>query len=45
MGRVGDPPRREILPSHAPRKKQLQIEEANWQRIALAMANALASTS
>ena len=26
-------------------KKQLQIEEANWQRIALAMAYALGSTS
>ena len=26
-------------------KKQLRTEEANWQRIALAMANALGSTS
>ena len=25
-------------------KKQLQVEEANWQRIALAMGHALAST-
>ena len=26
-------------------KKQLQVEEANWQRVALAMANALGETS
>ena len=26
-------------------KKQLHLEEANWQRVALAMANALGSTS
>ena len=26
-------------------KKQLQVEEANWQRVALAMANALGSAS